>query len=104
MQINSLQSVGSTQQINSIQQSNRAANSKASEPVAATSAIHSPVDQLDLSSEAQQLMSGQSVSTTAGDDIRLERVNSIRQAIADGTYETPGKLSSALDRLLDTLV
>ena len=36
-------------------------------------------------------------------DIRFDRVNAIRAAIADGTYETPEKLDAALDRLLDTL-
>ena len=104
MQINSLQSVGSAHQVNSLQQSNRAAISKTSEPVAATSAVQSPVDQLDLSSEAQQMMSSQALSSSASDDIRLDRLTSIRQAIADGTYETPDKLSNALDRLLDSLV
>ena len=36
-------------------------------------------------------------------DIRFDRVNAIRAAIADGTYETPEKLDIALDRLLDRL-
>jgi negative regulator of flagellin synthesis FlgM len=36
-------------------------------------------------------------------DIRFDRVNAIRAAIADGTYETPDKLDIALDRLLDRL-
>lgn len=36
-------------------------------------------------------------------DVRLDRVNSIRSAIADGTYETAEKLDVALDRLLDRL-
>ncbi|MFM9058791.1 MAG: flagellar biosynthesis anti-sigma factor FlgM [Planctomycetaceae bacterium] len=36
-------------------------------------------------------------------DIRFDRVNAIRAAIADGTYETPDKLDAALDRLLDSL-
>ena len=35
--------------------------------------------------------------------IRQDRVNSIRAAIADGTYETDAKLSTALDRLLDEI-
>ncbi|NBX29668.1 flagellar biosynthesis anti-sigma factor FlgM [bacterium] len=39
----------------------------------------------------------------ATSDIRFDRVNAIRAAIADGTYETPEKLDAALDRLLDTL-
>ena len=36
-------------------------------------------------------------------DIRFDRVNAIRAAIADGTYETPEKLDIALDRLLDRI-
>jgi negative regulator of flagellin synthesis FlgM len=36
-------------------------------------------------------------------DIRFDRVNSIRAAIAYGSYETPEKLDAALDRLLDSL-
>lgn len=39
----------------------------------------------------------------ATSDIRFDRVNAIRAAIADGTYETPEKLDIALDRLLDRL-
>jgi negative regulator of flagellin synthesis FlgM len=36
-------------------------------------------------------------------DIRFDRVNAIKAAIADGSYETPEKLDAALDRLLDRL-
>ena len=36
-------------------------------------------------------------------DIRFDRVNAIRAAIADGTYETPDKLDAALDRLLESI-
>lgn len=57
-------------------------------------------DQLDLSPEAQALSAGQEIAPSEG--IRTEKVAAIRQAIADGTYETPEKLSAALDRLLDT--
>jgi negative regulator of flagellin synthesis FlgM len=39
----------------------------------------------------------------AASDIRFDRVNAIRAAIADGSYETPEKLDIALDRLLDRL-
>lgn len=39
----------------------------------------------------------------ATSDIRLDRVNAIRAAIADGSYDTPEKLDIALDRLLDRL-
>jgi negative regulator of flagellin synthesis FlgM len=36
-------------------------------------------------------------------DIRLDKINAIRAAIADGSYETPEKLDLALDRLLERL-
>jgi anti-sigma28 factor (negative regulator of flagellin synthesis) len=36
-------------------------------------------------------------------DIRFDRVNAIKAAIADGSYETADKLDIALDRLLDRL-
>jgi len=36
-------------------------------------------------------------------DIRFDRVQAIRAAIADGSYDTPEKLDIALDRLLDRL-
>jgi len=42
-------------------------------------------------------------SAESAGDIRFDRVNAIRAAIADGSYETPAKLDIALDRLLDRL-
>lgn len=36
-------------------------------------------------------------------DIRQDRVQAIRNAIADGTYETGDKMGVALDRLLDEI-
>ena len=36
-------------------------------------------------------------------DIRQDRVDTIRQAIASGVYETDEKLSGALDNLLDEI-
>lgn len=36
-------------------------------------------------------------------DIRADRVASIRQAIADGSYETTDKLDTVLERLLDEI-
>jgi anti-sigma28 factor (negative regulator of flagellin synthesis) len=36
-------------------------------------------------------------------DIRFDRVNAIRAAIADGSYDTDDKLDIALDRLLDRI-
>ncbi len=42
-------------------------------------------------------------AASAASDIRFDRVNAIKAAIADGSYETPDKLDAALDRLLDRL-
>jgi negative regulator of flagellin synthesis FlgM len=36
-------------------------------------------------------------------EMRQDRVNSIRQQIADGTYETQDKFDVAVDRLLDEI-
>lgn len=93
MQINSLQSLGSIQQLA------RTNATRTAEPLQPTSQASNslPVDQLDLSAEAQQLVAAEAT----GGDVRADRVATIRQALADGTYETPEKLSVALDRLLD---
>ena len=42
-------------------------------------------------------------SADATADIRFDRVNAIRAAIADGSYDTDDKLDIALDRLLDRI-
>lgn len=55
-----------------------------------------PVDQLDISAEAQMLS-----HTQSADVIRSERVAEIRTQIADGTYETPEKLEAAVSRMFD---
>ena len=61
-----------------------------------------PVDQLDLSPEAQSL--GQAIGADqSSSDIRTDKVAALRRAIADGSYETPEKLSFALDRLIDQI-
>lgn len=53
-------------------------------------------DSVSLSVDAVQ-------AADAASEIRFDRVNAIRAALADGTYETPDKLDAALDRLLDRL-
>ena len=55
-------------------------------------------DQLDISEAGR--IAGQ-LSETSG--IRQERVQAIRTAILNGTYETEQKLSMAVDRLLDEI-
>ena len=52
-----------------------------------------PVDQLEISAEAQR------ISQTG--DVRADRVADIRAQIANGQYESPEKINSAVDRMLD---
>ena len=66
---------------------------------ATNSAGSSPMgDRLDIS-EAGQL-AGRMAEIP---DIRAERVQELRSAILSGSYETEGRLSTALDRLLDEI-
>ena len=97
MQINSLQSVGA------VQQAARTTAIKGSNATQTTPTNPSVEDQLDLSVEAHQLLASQDASGSGG-DIRTEKVAAIREAINNGTYETPDKLSTALDKLLDSLL
>jgi negative regulator of flagellin synthesis FlgM len=55
-------------------------------------------DELHISDSAR--IAGQLSEIPA---IRQDRVDSIRTAIANGTYETDGKMSAALDRMLDEM-
>lgn len=55
-------------------------------------------DRLDIS-EAGQI----AAQLSEIPDIRADRVESIRAALLNGTYETDDKLSTALDRLLDEI-
>jgi|688.fasta_scaffold00317_28 negative regulator of flagellin synthesis FlgM len=96
MQINSLQSVSSAQSLI------RSSGPKPTGPVQSAAQVSPALDQLDLSAEAQELLSSQSVASSADAEIRMDRVAALRQAIADGSYETPERLSAALDRMLDT--
>jgi len=69
---------------------------EAAAPAAAQQGVGEVRDSVALSVDAVR------ASETAA-DIRFDRVNAIRAAIADGSYETPEKLDAALDRLLDSL-
>jgi negative regulator of flagellin synthesis FlgM len=71
---------------------------RAPAPSATTPATSQPVDQLELSREAQDLSQARE---TAG--IRQDLVNRVRQEIAAGAYDTEEKFEIALDRLLDEL-
>lgn len=46
---------------------------------------------------------GVSAAEVAAGDIRMDRVQALRAAIADGSYETAEKLDIALDRLLESI-
>lgn len=52
-----------------------------------------PVDQLELSSEAQML--------TGGSEIRADKVAQVKADIANGVYETDAKIEAAVERMLD---
>ena len=56
------------------------------------------VDQLDISPEADFV-----AQTRDLPEIREDRVAEIRAQIANGTYETADKLSTAVSRLLDDI-
>ncbi|QGJ69471.1 Negative regulator of flagellin synthesis FlgM [Planctomycetales bacterium 10988] len=71
----------------------RAQQSQASQPAAL------PKDEVQLS-EMGQMLDGISQIP----DIRQERVDQIRQQIAQGTYDTPERLGLALDNLLDEMI
>jgi hypothetical protein len=57
-----------------------------------------PRDEIQISPEARLL---EEISRTS--EVREERVDEIRRLIAAGIYETPEKLSLAIERLLDDL-
>lgn len=57
-----------------------------------------PTDKLELSGMSHLL------KTLKSNDVRADKVSSIRAAIEAGTYETDDKLDIAADRLLDDLL
>ena len=57
-----------------------------------------PVDRLEISPAAQEAVRAAEVG-----DVRQDLVANIRRQIAEGTYETPEKLSRALEGLLDEI-
>jgi negative regulator of flagellin synthesis FlgM len=68
---------------------------QASPPAANTQAAS---DQLEISDSGR-------IAAQLADipDVRQDKIDSARAAIANGAYETPEKLDIALDRLLDEL-
>ena len=100
MQINSLQSTTAAQSVSRSQPLQAGGK-----PDGASSIRSAASDELELSSEAQQISQTQALGQTdrASDGIRTEKVAALREAISNGTYETTENLSAALDKLLDTL-
>jgi len=58
----------------------------------------SPQDQLEISAAGKKL---DQLSQTS--DIRQERIARIKEAIANGTYDTDEKLEAALSKMFDSL-
>ena len=76
--------------------SSSAVNLQAQNSTSSTDAANMlPVDQLDISAEAQ------SISQTGTTEIRADRVADIRAQIATGQYETAEKMDIALSRMLN---
>ena len=55
-------------------------------------------DHVEISDMAQSLSTLESDS-----DIRVEKVSAIREAIANGTYETEDKIEATVERLIDVI-
>lgn len=105
MQINGVQNIQGISAAGGANRATRAAGPAAS---SAPSSL-APVDQLDLSPEAQALSGAKATGATQGPaaaegEIRVDRVAALRRAIAEGNYDTPEKVSAALDKFLDQYV
>lgn len=100
MQIHSLQSTTATQSVNRSQPLQAGGKPEGASSIRSAAAS----DELELSSEAQQISQAQALGQTdrASDGIRTEKVAALREAISNGSYETSENLSAALDKLLDT--
>ena len=55
-------------------------------------------DRVDISAAAEA-----AIHAAETGEVRQDLVNRIRAQIAAGTYETPGKLDTAVERLLDEI-
>lgn len=99
MQIHGLQHSQAAQGLSG---ANRSAGAQRSEPAAQPPSTFA-ADELDLSPEAQSLsqMQGAAPSSASG-DIRWDKVNALKQAIASGNYDTNERISAALDNMLDS--
>lgn len=68
--------------------------------VHATTVADDPADQLEIS-EIARLLSSLDPEEQAG--IRTQKVSDIREAIAQGTYETDDKIQYVVGRLMEVL-
>lgn len=93
MNIFSVFSTQGSQGLNAIKGVEAAQSARAAAPQQGVGEVH---DAVTLSVDAVR-------AADATADIRFDRVNAIRAAIADGSYETADKLDAALDRLLERL-
>lgn len=99
MQIQGLQPTGAIQSTQRTGQPSGSQGAQQASPAPRTG----PTDSIQLSAEAQQLSESQATGEVRDSSgIRTEKVAALRQAIADGSYDTPERMSAALDKLLDT--
>jgi negative regulator of flagellin synthesis FlgM len=93
MHINGLSQLHGTQSINAPHFNRTSAPNSASGPSSADT-----TDELQLSPAAQMASKLSEIP-----DIRWDRVNSIKTAIANGSYMTDDKMNAAVDNLLDEI-
>ena len=85
-------------QINGPARIDRAQSISGPHRAAAPKPADTPVDQLDISTEANLVDQVHQLP-----DVRTDRVAQIRAEIASGAYETDDKIDLALERLLDEI-
>lgn len=87
MQIRPTSNIQTTSAIN-LQTQNTSAGAQSNSTI--------PVDQLDISAEAQM------ISQSSG-DVRADRIAEIKAQIVSGQYETSAKMDVAMARLFDAI-
>ncbi len=98
MQINGLSHAQAAQSLSGVQRNSAGGRAAPSDHAQSTQAA----DQLDLSAEAQLISQTQAADPSSQTEgIRWEKVNALRQAIAQGNYDSPERMSGALDSFLD---
>ncbi len=65
-----------------------------------------PTDRTNASGDQFEISAAAEAAAQAAEngDLRADLVSRVRNEIAAGTYETPGKLEAAVERLLDDIV